>query len=113
MLHIESPENPKKNPNTELSPEEKEFNRELSQIRAIAENTFFQIKKFEIISTKYRDYSKSKNNNFDLNQIFRICCFLAQKKILRKPLRDKDWVHPLKRKYFCEMIILLLIFFVS
>ena len=84
----------------ELTKEQKEYNRQLSQARAVAENTFAQIKKWEIFSGKFRHFSSSKNNVFDVNQIFRICCLLAQKKLQLTPLRKNDWKHPSYFEFF-------------
>ena len=90
----------RKPPNGELTEEEKTFNTKLSQARVVVDNTFSRTKNWEIVSGKYRHYSTDKDFLIDPNKVFKICCYLTQLHLKKIPLRDDEWIHPSKKKYF-------------
>lgn len=56
----------KKKRNTKLTEEQKKFNHQLSSKRIVIENVFASLKKFKIISTKYRNRRKRFGLRFNL-----------------------------------------------
>jgi hypothetical protein len=56
----------KKKRNTPLSPEQKDFNHQLSSKRICIENVFAVLKRFKIISCKYRNRRKRFGLRFNL-----------------------------------------------
>ena len=63
----------KKTKKSKLSIEDKKYNRELSSQRVKCENVIGFMKRFKIISTKYRYRSRRKKLNLRINLIASIC----------------------------------------
>jgi len=55
------PKKSKANPNTSLTPEQKQENKEMSKVRVIVENAIGGMKRFNIVTSIFRN----KKNNFD------------------------------------------------
>lgn len=69
----------------ELTQEQKSYNRRISQVRVVVENTIAQIKIFRVTAEIYRHARK------DHNDIFQIVTALVNRRIRRHPLRRVAW----------------------
>ena len=65
----------------ELTDEQKAFNRRLSKVRVVVENTICQIKTFRVMADRYRHPRDSHND------VFNIVAALVNRRIHRRPLR--------------------------
>ena len=90
----------KNNKKNKLTEEQKSFNKKLSQVRVVVENTISNIKNWDVISSKFRHFSLKKNNPINIDEVFHVCCLLTQFKLKKKPLRSNKWMHPSKKWYF-------------
>ena len=66
-IHENSQTPIKKRKNQELTPEEKEYNRQLSKLRIVIENVNRRIKRFKIMCDRYRN--KRKRHGLRMNII--------------------------------------------
>jgi len=67
------------------------FNESVAEIRVVVENTIGRIKNWNIIGGIFRHFSSIRGNIFDINKIFKICCYLTNYLIKKNPLRDSNW----------------------
>ena len=83
----------KKPTNTQLTQEQKDYNKKLSKIRVVIENVIAQIKNWRIFKTVFRHYdsTESKKNQIPFDRVVRVVCCLTNMKIKQTPLRSKDW----------------------
>ena len=69
----------------ELTQEQKDYNRRVSQIRVVVENTIAQIKIFRVTAAIYRHARKNHNG------IFQVVAVLVNRRIRQRPLRRAAW----------------------
>ena len=75
----------KKPKDGELTKEQKKYNRQVSQIRVVVENSIGQIKIFRVAAEVYRHARESYNG------IFQIVAALVSRRIRKRPLRRTTW----------------------
>ena len=71
-----------------LTQEQKIFNKELSKIRVVVENTIAQIKKWRIFKQNLRHFSVLHSNSLDINDVVQVVVNLAAFLIQRTPLHQ-------------------------
>ena len=76
-----------------LTLEQKDYNRSLSQMRVVVENSIRRIKEWKILATTFRHWCYGRGQ-IDGNDILRICIVLANRKIQQNPPRSHDWIAP-------------------
>ena len=69
----------------ELTQAQKVYNRRLSQVRVVVENTIAQLKTFGVLAAVYR-HARERYND-----IFRVVAVLVNRRIQRRPLRRMGW----------------------
>lgn len=69
----------------ELTQAQKDYNRRLSQVRVVVENTIAQIKTFRVVAEVYRHAREGYNT------IFRIVAVLINRRIRQRPLRHATY----------------------
>lgn len=73
-----------------LTLDEKEWNRKLSEVRVVVENSIRVIKTYKILSGVFRHWRNGKGQ-IDGNHVLTICIALANRRIKQKPLRAANW----------------------
>ena len=73
-----------------LNDEEKLWNKKLSEVRVVVENSFRVVKVFKILGGIFRHFRNGKGQ-IQENDILTICMSLANRKIKRNPLRSHFW----------------------
>ena len=76
-----------------LTPEQKQYNKALSQMRVVIENVIRKVKRWKVIGQTYRHWHGNKGK-LDINQIVCISATLSNRQILKTPLRSDDWRAP-------------------
>ncbi len=82
-----------------LSDNAKEYNRRLSHMRVVVENSFAQLKRWKILSAPFRFYiakrdSQQHHSSLDFNKILRICVALTNRRLAVTPIRSPSWRPP-------------------
>lgn len=80
----------KKPKNGTLTEEQKQYNKRLSQMRVIVENTIARVKQWKILKGTFRHYHEDKGQ-LDLNQILTVVVALTNRNIRKTPLRRSTW----------------------
>ena len=70
-------------------------------MRIVVEHSIGRIKNYKIIGGIFKHFSFLKENQFDPDKIFYICCCLVNEALEKKPLRKDDWC-PQSKKIFYE-----------
>jgi hypothetical protein len=85
ILHLITPH---KHPsNRTLSEEEKEYNKELSSIRAVVEQVQSRVKKFNVLGTLYRGKKHDAQEQLFLNSIVQVIGSLVNLQMEKDPIR--------------------------
>lgn len=83
----------KRLPHQPLTPEQKKWNRNLSQVRVVVENAIRVIKSYKILSGVFRHWRYGKGQ-IKGKHILTVCVTLANRKIVKTPLRRRNWMSP-------------------
>lgn len=74
-----------------LTPDQQEYNRHLSQYRVIVENSIGRMKQWRVFKSIFRHFSASKPSLIDIDSVAAVVATFANFKIRKKPLRNKEW----------------------
>lgn len=86
------PKKTRSQPGANLSVSDKAKNTTISKYRVVVENTIGQLKRWKILSGRYRHYTASKDSQqIDLEDVLWVCGCLTNHKIKKKPLRQDNW----------------------
>ena len=80
-----------------LTPEQKDYNKKLAQMRVVVENTIRRVKVWRIFRGTYRHW-RNGTGQINGNEILTIAAVLSNREIHRSPPRKADWVAPDRRK---------------
>ena len=87
---------PIKSPKT---PEEKLYNKKLSQMRVVVENSIRRVKQWKVLQGVYWHWRDGKGQ-IPINDLLTVVVVLSNRKILKCPPRQGDWVSPEWREIF-------------
>lgn len=73
-----------------LTEEQKKYNKYLSQMRVVVENTIRRVKKWHILKGVYRHFWEK--GQIDINKVLTVVVALANRDIKKNPIREKEWV---------------------
>jgi len=79
--------------NSSLTPEQKKYNKHLSQMRVVVENTIARVKQWKIMKGVFRHFRNGKGK-LDINHILTIVMALTNLQIKIHPIRSSQWVFP-------------------
>ena len=71
-----------------MTTEEKRYNKQLAQLRAVIENTNAQLKQWKILGTTYRHLTSRSGEKLSLELVVKVCAALTNLKIRDRPLRN-------------------------
>ena len=80
----------KKPKNSTLTLQQKKWNRRLSEMRVIVENTIRVLKVFKIIGSVFRHWRNS-HGQISIDQVVRICVVLTNQRIQKSNIRSPTW----------------------
>ena len=83
----------KKPPHGSLTEEQKLYNKRLSQMRVVVENTFCRLKKWRVLKGVFR-HLKGEKGQLDLNNIVHVIAGLTNRDIKKNPIRENRWMAP-------------------
>lgn len=77
----------------QLTTEQKNWNRNLSQVRVVVENAIRVIKTYKILAGVFRHWRYGRGQ-IKGKHILTVCVTLANRRIKKTPLRSEDWMSP-------------------
>ena len=84
-----------------LTDEQQKYNKHLSQMRVIVENTFARWKQWKILQGVFR-HLRGSRHQLDLNHIITVVAALTNRHIKKHPLRPSTWLAPEWREIFVD-----------
>lgn len=82
-----------------LTDEQQKYNKHLSQMRVIVENTFARWKQWKILQSVFR-HLRGSRHQLDLNHIITVVAALTNRSIKKHALRSSTWLAPEWREIF-------------
>jgi hypothetical protein len=76
-----------------LTKEEAKYNKYLSQMRVVVENTISRIKQWRIIKGVFRHW-RNGEGQLNVNDILQVIVVLTNRKNKQQPIRNSDWIAP-------------------
>jgi hypothetical protein len=78
----------------DLNDEQKKFNKLLSSMRVVVENSIARVKHWRVIKETYRNHKSWDDKGISLDDVMNVIVPLTNRKIKQNPIRNVNWMNP-------------------